>query len=94
MTLLEDISTTATDTSSAVAGVGLHYMGRRAAAQAQFWEGCARLHEPTALWALQLGYWTQVVTDVQEAITEGLSLFSTTSAERITPPTADTSSAA
>ena len=52
---------------------GLALMSRRSSALAEFWRSCAEVREPSDLMAVQLNYWTQLVDDYQEAISETLS---------------------
>lgn len=63
------------DLPAAGMSVGLALMQRRSSALADFWRSFAEVRQPTDLMAMQLNYWTQLVDDYQEALSEGLSQF-------------------
>lgn len=51
-------------------------MGRRTNAIADFWRSCAEVRQPAELMAVQLNYWTQLVDDYQEALSESMAQLS------------------
>jgi hypothetical protein len=53
-------------------------VGRRTNAVADFWRSCAEVRQPAELMAVQLNYWTQLVDDYQEALTESMNQLSPT----------------
>ncbi len=62
-----------TDMPAATMSAGMALLSRRSAALADFWRSCAEVRQPTELMAVQLNYWTQLVDDYQEALTEGFA---------------------
>jgi hypothetical protein len=46
---------------------------RRSHAVADYWRGAAAAHEPSELLGLQLGYWTQMLDDYAQALTESFA---------------------
>jgi hypothetical protein len=69
-------------------------VGRRTNAVADFWRSCAEVRQPAELMAVQLNYWTQLVDDYQEALTESMNQLSPTAeAEARAPPQASARSA-
>ena len=82
-----------TDMPAATVNAGMTLLSRRSAAIADFWRSCAEVRQPTELMAVQLNYWTQLVDDYQEAITQGFAQMAApasqpTSAARAQPPSA------
>jgi hypothetical protein len=73
---LEIPRTFLTEAPAAAMNVGLHLLSRRSTAIADFWRNCAEIRQPTELMALQLNFWTQLVDDYQEALSEGMSQLS------------------
>jgi len=67
---------------AATMNVGLALMSRRSSAIADFWRSCAEVREPTDLMAVQLNYWTQMVDDYKEALSEGLTQIGAPGSER------------
>jgi hypothetical protein len=61
------------DMPNATMNAGLALLSRRTTALADFWRSCAEVRQPTELMAVQLNYWTQLVDDYQEALSQGLS---------------------
>jgi hypothetical protein len=53
--------------------LSLGLMNRRSTAIVDLWRSWAEVREPTDLLAVQLHYWTQLVDDYQEALSEGIS---------------------
>lgn len=76
---------------AATVNVGLALISRRSDAIADFWRSCSEVREPTDLMAVQLHYWTQLVDDYQDAISEGLSQIAPSAADS---PEAESASAA
>jgi hypothetical protein len=62
-----------TDAPAAAMNVGLSLLSRRTSAIADYWRSFAEIRQPSELMAVQLNYWTQLVDDYQEAISEGMS---------------------
>lgn len=70
-----------TDLPAATMSAGMTLLSRRSAALADFWRSCAEVRQPTELMAVQLNFWTQLVDDYQEALSQGLSQVATASGE-------------
>ncbi len=81
------------DAPAASMSVGLHLFSRRSAAIADFWRSCAEVREPTDLMAVQFNYWTQLMEDYQEALSEGMAQIAG-SASDVAKSAADTTRAA
>lgn len=64
------------DMPVATMNAGMALMSRRTNAIADFWRSCAEVRQPAELMAVQLSYWTQLVDDYQEAISEGMTQLS------------------
>jgi hypothetical protein len=62
-----------TDMPAATVSAGMTLLSRRSAAIADFWRSCAEVRQPTELMAVQLNYWTQLVDDYQEALSQGFA---------------------
>ena len=67
------VRTFLTDMPAVTAKASLTLLSKRSAAVTDFWRSVAEIRQPTELMAVQLGYWTQLVDDYQEAFTEGCS---------------------
>jgi hypothetical protein len=74
-----------TDVPAASMNAGLALITRRTSALADFWRSCAEVRQPTELMAVQLNYWTQLVDDYQEALSQGLSQISGATHEAAAP---------
>jgi hypothetical protein len=61
------------DMPNATMNAGLALLSRRTTALADFWRSCAEVRQPTELMAVQLNYWTQLVDDYQELLSQSLS---------------------
>ena len=75
-----------TDVPAATMNASLALLNRRTSALADFWRSCAEVRQPTELMAVQLNYWTQLVDDYQEALSQGLSQISGTTGDRAASP--------
>ncbi len=62
-----------TDVPAATMNASLTLLSRRTSALAEFWRNCAEVRQPTELMAVQLNYWTQLVDDYQEALSQSMS---------------------
>lgn len=62
---------------AAAMNAGLSLLSRRSSAIADFWRSCAEVRQPTEFMALQLSFWTQMVDDYQEALSESMSQLAT-----------------
>jgi hypothetical protein len=71
-----EIPRTFAEAPTAAMNAGLHLLSRRSSAIADFWRSCAEIRQPTDFMALQLNFWTQLVDDYQEALSEGMSQLS------------------
>lgn len=66
---------------TAAMSVGFHFLTRRSTAIADYWRSLAEVRQPTELMAVQLNYWTQLVDDYQEALSESITQLSTAEEE-------------
>jgi hypothetical protein len=79
------------DVSTACASAGVALMERRSRALADYWRAVGEVREPTELFALNLGYCSQMMDDYLAAYAEGLKPLSEKPVEA---PVADAAQAA
>lgn len=67
------VRTFLTDMPAVTAKASLTLLSKRSAAVTDFWRSFVEIRQPTELMAVQMGYWSQLVDDYQDAFSQGLS---------------------